>query len=358
MDIGNLPVIKGGNIKNRGRPRLARKEALRMSKGLVTVFGGSGFIGRYAARTLVERGWRVRVAVRRVHTAIDVRLAGPPGWVDIVQANVKDRASIDRALDGADAVVNLVGILFERGKQTFAGEQADGAALVAEAAAAKGITRFIQMSAIGANAGSKSPYARTKAEAEASVRKAVPTATILRPSIVFGAEDQFFNRFAALARSAPFLPAIGGGKTKFQPVYAGNVASAIAAAVDSEAAEGKTYELGGPGVYTFNELYDIILKTIDLKRFKIPVPFFAARPLGYLIGAVWRYVPPFAWGALGNPPLTGSQVELLQADNVVATDALTIRDLGVTELESVEAIVPRYLWRFRTYGEFHKPSEA
>ena len=135
-------------------------------------------------------------------------------------------------------------------------------------------------------------------------------------------------------------------------------ASAIAAAVDSETAEGKTYELGGPRIYTFNELYDIILKTIDLKRFKIPVPFFAARPLGYLIGAIWRYVPPFAWGALGNPPLTGSQVELLQDDNVVAKDALTIRDLGVTDLESVEAIVPRYLWRFRTYGEFHKPSEA
>ncbi len=329
-----------------------------MSKGLVTVFGGSGFIGRYAARTLVERGWRVRVAVRRVHAAIDVRLAGPPGWVDIVQANVRDRASVDRALDGADAVVNLVGILFESGKQTFAGSQGEGAALVAEAAAARGITRFIQVSAIGANAASRSPYARTKAQGEADVRKAVPTATILRPSIVFGPEDQFFNRFAAMARSAPFLPAIGGGKTKFQPVYAGNVASAIALAVDSEAAEGKTYELGGPGVYTFNELYDIILKTIDLKRFKLPLPFFLARPAGYLIGAIWRFVPPFSWGFLGNPPLTGSQVELLKDDNVVDEGALTIGDLGVTVLESVEAIVPRYLWRFRTYGEFHKPSEA
>lgn len=329
-----------------------------MSKGLVTVFGGSGFIGRYAARTLVERGWRVRVACRRVGTAIDVRLAGPPGWVDIVQANVRDRASIDRALDGADAVVNLVGILFESGKQSFEGAQAEGAALVAEAAAAKGITRFIQISAIGADDGSKSPYARTKAAGEDAVRKAVPTATILRPSIVFGAEDHFFNRFAGMAVSAPALPSIGGGKTRFQPVYAGNVAQAIAAAVDTGTAEGKTYELGGPSVYTFDQLYDVILKTIDLKRFKIPLPFFIARPLGYLIGAIWRFVPPFSWGFLGAPPITGSQVELLQADNVVTEGALTIRDLGVTDLESVEAIVPRYLWRFRSYGEFHKASEA
>lgn len=329
-----------------------------MSKGLVTVFGGSGFIGRYAARTLVEHGWRVRVAVRRVHTAIDVRLAGPPGWVDIVQANVRDRASTDRAIEGADAVVNLVGILFESGKQTYAGAQAEGAALVAEAAAAKGITRFVQVSAIGADAGSKSPYGRTKAAGEAGVRKALPTATLLRPSIVFGPEDQFFNRFAALARSAPFLPAIGGGKTKFQPVYAGDVAEAIAAAVDRADTGGKTYELGGPGVYTFNQLYDIILKTIDLKRFKLPLPFFAAGPFGYITGAVWRFVPPFSWGFLGGPPLTGAQVEMLKQDNVVSPGALTLADLGVTELESVEAIVPRYLWRFRTYGEFHKPSEA
>ena len=329
-----------------------------MSKGLVTVFGGSGFIGRYAARTLVEQGWRVRVAVRRVHAAIDVRLAGPPGWIDIVQANVRDRASIDRALEGADAVVNLVGILFESGKQTYGGAQAEGAALVAEAAAAKGITRFVQVSAIGADAESKSPYGRTKAAGEASVRKVLPTATILRPSIVFGSEDQFFNRFAALARSAPFLPAIGGGKTKFQPVYAGNVASAIAAAVDRADVGGKTYELGGPGVYTFNQLYDIILKTIDLKRFKLPLPFVVARPVGYILGAVWRFVPPFSWGFLGGPPLTGAQVEMLKTDNVVSAGALTLADLGVTELESVEAIVPRYLWRFRTYGEFHKPSEA
>lgn len=329
-----------------------------MSKGLVTVFGGSGFLGRYAARTLVERGWRVRVACRHVGPAIDVRLAGPPGWVDVVQANARDRASIDRALDGATAVVNLIGILFESGRQTFTGAHVDGAALIAEAAAAKGITRFIQISAIGADAESKSPYARTKAQGESAVRKQVPTATILRPSIVFGPEDGFFNRLAGLARSAPVLPSIGGGKSRFQPVYAGNVAEAIATAVDSGLSEGKTFELGGPRVYTFNELYDVVLKTLDMTRFKIPLPFFLARPIGYLTGAIWRHVPPFSWGFLGQPPMTGAQIELLQDDNVVAEGALSIRDLGVTQLESVEAIVPGYLWRFRSYGEFHKASEA
>ncbi|MBY9066017.1 complex I NDUFA9 subunit family protein [Hyphomonas sp. WL0036] len=329
-----------------------------MSKGLVTLVGGSGFIGRYAARVLVEQGWRVRVACRNVSTAIDARLAGPPGWVDVVQANIRNRDSLVRALDGADAVVNLVGILFEHGRQTFEGEHAEGAALVAEVAKEKGITRFVQISAIGADAGSKSPYARTKAAAEAAVREAIPEAVILRPSIVFGPEDQFFNRFANLARFAPFMPAIGGGKTKFQPVYAGDVAEAIAAAVDREDAAGKTYELGGPRTYSFNEIYDLVLKTIDRKRFKIPVPFFVMRPIAYITGAVWRFVPPFSWAFFGDPPVTGSQVEMLTADNVVAEGALTIKDLGVPQLESAEAIVPGYLWRFRPYGEFHKASEA
>lgn len=329
-----------------------------MSKGLVTLVGGSGFIGRYAARVLVEQGWRVRVACRNVSTAIDARLAGPPGWVDVVQANIRNRDSLVRALDGADAVVNLVGILFEHGRQTFEGEHAEGAALVAEVAKEKGITRFVQISAIGADAGSKSPYARTKAAAEAAVREAIPEAVILRPSIVFGPEDQFFNRFANLARFAPLMPAIGGGKTKFQPVYAGDVAEAIAAAVEQAGAAGKTYELGGPRTYSFNEIYDLVLKTIDRKRFKIPVPFFVMRPIAYITGAVWRFVPPFSWAFFGDPPVTGSQVEMLTADNVVAEGALTIKDLGVTQLESAEAVVPGYLWRFRPYGEFHKASEA
>ncbi len=329
-----------------------------MSKGLAVVIGGSGFIGRYAVRALVQRGWRVRVAVRRVHAAVDVKLAGPPGWVEIVQANVRYPASVAAALDGADAVVNLVGILFERGAQTYSAAQAEGAATVAKAAAAAGISRFVQVSAIGADPRSASAYARTKAAAETAVRAAIPSAIILRPSIVFGPEDGFFNRFAAMARSAPALPAIGGGKTRFQPVFVGDVAEAIAAAVDNAAHAGRTFELGGPSVYTFNQLYDFILKTIDRKRFKIPLPFFLAKPAGYLAGAVWRAIPPFSWGLLGAPPLTGAQVEMLKRDNVVSQGAPGLAELGITQPHSIEAIVPTYLWRFRPYGEFHKQREA
>lgn len=334
-----------------------------MAKGLITVFGGSGFIGRYAARTLVEAGYRVRVACRRVNTAADVKLAGSPGWVDVVQANIRNRASIERALDGADGVVNLVGILFETGAQNYESAQRDGAALLAEVAAEKGIKTFVQVSAIGADAESSSGYGRTKGEAEQAVLSHVPTATILRPSIVFGPEDGFFNRFAAMATSPammvlPFLPAIGGGKTKLQPVYAGDVADAITAAVVREDARGKTYELGGPRAYSMNEIYDVLLEVIDRRRFKVSLPFFLAKPLGYITGAVWRHVPPFSWGFLGDPPITGDQVEMLKTDNVVAEGALTLADLGVTRVESIEAIIPSYLWRFRPYGEFHQPSEA
>ncbi len=329
-----------------------------MTKGLVTVFGGSGFIGRHAARQLVKKGWRVRVACRHVNTAGDVRLAGPPGWVDLVQANVRDRASIERALEDADAVVNLVGVLVETGRQSFESTQRDGAALLAEVAAAKGITRFVQVSSIGADAESASRYGRTKGEAEAVVRETLPTATILRPSVVFGSEDGFFNKFAQMARFTPVMPAIGGGKTRLQPVSAGDVAEAIAVAVDDASTGGKTYELGGPQAYTFNELYDFIFKTICRPRFKVPLPFFLAKPAGYITGAIWRYVPPFSWGFLGAPPITGDQVEMLRGDNIVSDNALTLKDLGILQPESIEAIVPAYLWRFRPYGEFNKPSEA
>ncbi|MEL6829809.1 MAG: complex I NDUFA9 subunit family protein, partial [Pseudomonadota bacterium] len=233
--------------------------ARQSSKGLVTIFGGSGFIGRYAARRLVEDGYRVRIAVRRTNVANSVRLAGPPGWVDVFQANVRNRASVDAALDGASAVVNLVGILFERGKQSFEAAQLEGAKNVAEACRDAGIKRLVHMSAIGADPESKSHYGRTKGEAEKQVRELVPDAVILRPSIVFGPEDDFFNRFASLASHPmsgvlPFLPAIGGGHTKLQPVYAGDVADAIAEAVGQSDAAGKTFELGGPTIYSFREL--------------------------------------------------------------------------------------------------------
>jgi len=325
-----------------------------MAKGLVTLIGGSGFIGRYATRALVEAGYRVRVACRRPNVAQDVKVAGPPGWVDLVQANVRNPDSLRRAMEGADAVVNLVGILFESGKQTFSSAQEDGAKNAAQIAKDLGVSRFVQISAIGADPDGKAAYARTKAAGEQVVREAFPDAVILRPSIVFGPEDQFFNRFADMARFAPALPAIGGGKTRFQPVYAGDVADAIVCAVMRQDAAGKTYELGGPGVYTFNELYDFIFETIDRKRLKAPLPFFIAKPMGVAAGAIWRI--PFLplHSVFGPPPITGGQVDMLRHDNVVAEDALTLVDLGVTEIESIESIVPTYLWRFRTYGEFHQ----
>jgi NADH dehydrogenase len=333
-----------------------------MSTGLVTLFGGSGFIGRYAARTLVEAGYRVRIAVRRPHLASDVRLAGPPGWVDIVQANIRHRVSVDRAVEGADAVVNLVGILHEKGKQSFEAAQLDGARNVAEAAKAAGVPRLVQMSAIGADTESASDYARTKAEAEQAVRDVYADAVILRPSIVFGPEDDFFNKFAAMAAHpissvAPFLPAIGGGHTRFQPVYAGDVADAIAAAVSREDAQGQAFELGGPRVYSLREIYEIIGEMIDRKRYALPLPFFIAKPLGLTFGALWR-LPVISSGIFGPPPITGDQVDLLRTDNVVADDAQTLKDLGVDEIESVEAIIPTYLWRHRPYGEFHQKGEA
>ena len=329
-----------------------------MTKGLVTLFGGSGFIGRYTARELVKRGYRVRIAVRRPHLAGDARLAGPPGWVDIVQTNIRNVPSIHRALEGAEAAINLVGIMYEKGKQNFESAQREGAINVAQACADASIEQLVHVSAIGADTSSKSPYARTKGEAEKAIAERFPTATIIRPSIVFGPEDKFFNRFAQLSGVTPMMPAIGGGKTKVQPIYAGNVAECLANAVERSGTAGKTYELGGPRAYTFNEMYDYIGETIDKKRLKLPLPFLVAKPMGYIFGTLFRFVPPFSWGMFGPAPITGSQVELLKSDNVVASDALTAADLGVTRLESVEAIVPSYLWRFRPYGQFHKKREA
>lgn len=334
-----------------------------MSKGLITLFGGSGFIGRYAARKIVEAGYRVRVAVRRPHLAGDVRLAGAPGWVDIVQANVRHKPSVAAALEGADGAVNLVGILYEKGRQSFDGAQRDGAQNIAQACAEKGISRLVHVSAIGANADAESDYARTKGQAEAAVRESVPEAVILRPSIVFGPEDDFFNRFAAMAAHpisslAPFLPAIDGGHTRFQPVYAGDVADAITAALTLDTARGKTFELGGPGQYTMTELYAFICDTIDRKRYALPLPFFVARPLGLSFGALFRYVWPLSTGILGAPPVTGDQVALLKSDNIVGEAALTLTDLGIDVLESIEAIVPSYLYTFRPYGQYHQAREG
>lgn len=321
-----------------------------MQGDLIVVFGGSGFVGTQVVRALAKRGKRVRVPMRRPHLGHELRVTGDVGQVQLVQANVRYPESVAAALDGADGVINCVGLLSEKGPQTFSAVQAEGAEAIAQAAAARGITRFVQVSAI-ADPKTGARYARTKAAAEDAVRAAVPSATIVRPSLVFGSEDGFFNRFANMAKFAPALPLIGG-KTKFQPVYVGDVAEAIANAIDREDARGQTYELGGPRTYTMRELMTFITETIDRPRPLAPIPFFAATPLGMLLDAMYRLYP------FANAPLTGDQVALLKRDNVVSQGAKTIADLGVTQLESVESVVPNYLWKFRPYGQFQTRQNA
>lgn len=320
---------------------------------LIVVFGGSGFVGKHVVRALAKRGKRVRVAMRRPHLGHELRVLGDVGQIQLVQANVRFPESVDRALEGADGVVNLVGVLAEKGKQNFTALHAEAAGAIAEAAAKYGVKRFVQMSAIGA-AAKGARYARSKFAGEQKVREAIPEAVILRPSIVFGPEDTFFNRFAQMATMAPALPLIGGGKTKFQPVFVGDVADAACAALDRADARGRTFELGGPGVYTFKRLMEFVVEEIDRPRVLLPIPFFLAQPLGLLLDWAFK-LNPFA-----DPPLTGDQVTMLQRDNAVGQDpqAGTLADLGVTSLESIEAIVPSYLWRFRPHGQFQAKQSA
>jgi NADH dehydrogenase len=313
-------------------------------QGLVTVFGGSGFLGMQVTRALAKRGYRVRVACRRTNLAYEAPLMGDVGQIQIVQANVRMPASVDRALEGADACVNLVGVLYEQGRQRFQSLHAQGARNIAEAARAHGVRTLVQVSAIGADGASKSKYARTKAEGEQAAREAVATATVVRPSIVFGPEDDFFNRFGALAASSPVLPLPGGGHTRFQPVFVVDVASAIAACIMNPSAAGKTYELGGPGVFSFKELMQLVLRETGRQRLLVPLPWPLARVIGGA-GDLIAAVSPFA------PPLTSDQVELLTHDNVVSGTLPGLRDLGVTPT-AVEAIVSTYLYRYRKGGQF------
>jgi NADH dehydrogenase len=322
-----------------------------MTGKIVTVFGGSGFVGRLVVRSLCKAGWRVRVAMRRPHLGGDLRMAGDVGQVQLVQANVRNRPSIKRALEGAEAAVNLVGILVERGAQSFQGTQALGARNIAQLAAEAGVKRFVYMSSIGADKSSRSHYARTKAAAEASTLEFIPTATILRPSIVFGPEDGFFTRFAEMARMTPILPLIGGS-TKFQPVYGGDVAAALAAALDRPEAQGKTYELGGPRVYTMKQLLEFITAEIDRPRMLLPIPITIASPIGYTNGAL-ASLPWIGW--VFGPVLTGDQVQMLKVDNVANAGLPGLADLGVASPESVESIAPTYLWRHRPHGQFQPP---
>lgn len=311
---------------------------------MITVFGGSGFIGRYAIRALAKAGYRVRVATRLPHAAIELKPIGAVGQIQLVQANVRNKASIARAVEGASAVINLTGILAPSGRQTFRSVQAQGAANIAEAARDAGIIRFVQVSAIGADADSASVYAQTKAAGEKAVLEAVPTATVLRPSIVFGAEDSFFNRFAQMARYTPALPLIGGGKTLFQPVWAADVGAAVLAALESPAAQGKIYELGGPATYSFKELMAFMLATIQRARLLVPVPWLAAYGIGFAgeIAGALPFVPTV---------LTRDQVTLLKSDNVVSAGMPGLGDLGISAA-SLESIVPTYLYRFRQGGQF------
>jgi len=309
---------------------------------LVTVFGGSGFLGRHVVRALAKRHYRIRVAVRRPELAGHLQPLGRVGQIHAVQCNLRNAASVEAAARDAHVLINLVGILFERGRQRFDAVHTQGAEEVAKVAAANG-AGLVHVSAIGAGENSPAHYARSKAAAERLVLGTQPQAVIMRPSILFGPEDDFFNRFAALARMSPALPLIGGGATRFQPVFVGDVAQAIAQAVEGQARAGTIYELGGPEVKTFKELMQYVLATIERKRLLVPVPFFAAK-----LKALFLQLMP-------KPLLTPDQVELLRSDNVVSETAIaegrTLQGLGI-EPDSIEAIVPSYLWRFRKTGQF------
>jgi uncharacterized protein YbjT (DUF2867 family) len=312
---------------------------------LVTVFGGSGFLGRNVVRALAKRGYRIRVGVRRPELAGYLQPLGRVGQIHAVQANVRYPASVEAAMRDSSIAINLIGILTEGGAQSFDAVQARGAETIARTAAAVG-ARMVHVSAIGADANSPSAYGRTKAAGEQAVLAAVPSATIMRPSLLFGPEDEFTNRFAALARISPFLPLIGGGTTRMQPAYVGDVATAVADAVDGRTKPGATYELGGPEVLTMREIMEIILEITERKRMLVSLPWGLAKFQAMFLQ--------FAPGAL---KLTPDQVMMLQSDNVVSDAAraagLTLEGLGITP-DSMEAVAPQYLWRFRAAGQFQR----
>lgn len=317
---------------------------------LVTVFGGSGFVGRHVVRALARRGYRIRVAVRRPDLAFFLQPLGNVGQISFVQANLRYRASVDQAVQGADHVVNCVGILFESGRNSFDAVQDFGARAVAEAARSAG-ARLTHVSAIGADAKSGSDYAASKGRAEAAVLSIKPDAVILRPSIIFGPEDGFFNKFAAMAKIMPVLPLVGGGKTKFQPVHVEDVAEAVARAVDGKLVPGKIYELGGRDVLTFRECLETMLTVVGRKRPFLTLPFGIASLIGSLSSMI-----PFV-----KPALTSDQVKLLRSDNVVSdaakAEGRTLEGMGISPA-SVESILPTYLVQYRPHGQFTGSGKA
>lgn len=320
-----------------------------MSK-LVTIYGGSGFVGRYVARRMAKAGWRVRVAVRRPNEAIFVKPYGVVGQVEPVFCNVRDDASVAAVMQGADAVVNCVGILAPSGKNTFDAVQAEAPGRIARIAAENGIMRMVHVSAIGADAGAQSDYSRTKAEGEAAVLVHQPDAMILRPSVVFGPEDEFFNRFAGMSRMGPILPVVGA-QTRFQPVYVDDVAKAAVQGVLGDAPVG-IYELGGPEVETFRALMGVMLHEVRRRRWVMNIPF----PIAALMGGVSDLISAITLG-LVPAPITRDQVRNLRNDNVVAPDAQGFASLGI-EPTALEAVLPEYLWRFRPSGQYDEIKES
>jgi NADH dehydrogenase len=328
------------------------------SDRIVTIFGGSGFVGRHLVKALAQKGWRIRVASRRPDLAFHLQPSGKVGQIHAVQANIRYPTSIEAALRGSDAVVNLVGILAASGQQSFDAVQAEGAKFVAQAAAQAGIENFVQMSAIGADDQSHSQYARTKRLGEAYVQAILPNAKIARASIIFGPEDEFFNRFAALARISPILPLIGGGKTLFEPVYVADVAEGLARLVEGEGKPGQIYEFGGPEVLSFKQILALICKMTGRSRAMINIPFAAAHYLAFATEIAHAV-------SLGLLPamfhMTRDQIELLKNDNLVSPFAiehkLTLAGLGI-EAQACETIVPSYLYRFRKTGQFEAPTHA
>jgi NADH dehydrogenase len=316
-----------------------------MTTSLVTIFGGSGFLGRHAVRALAKAGYRIRVAVRHPASAYFLIPMGTVGQIQLVKCNVCDADQVAAALTGADAAINLTGILYPHGGQGFEEIHADAAANIAGAARDAGVKSLVHVSAIGADPDSSSRYASSKGEGEARLREAFPDAAVLRPSLLFGPEDGFFNKFAWLARMVPALPLVGGGHTRFQPLFVGDAAAAIVKCVSDPATRGKTYELGGPTVYSFKALMQIVLHETGRRRLLVPVPFFAASIKAFFLQAS-------AFVGI-EPLLTMDQVKLLKTDNVVHDGTLTIGDLGVAAA-ALEAIVPSYLWRFRAKGQFQE----
>lgn len=315
-----------------------------MQNKIVTVFGGSGFLGRYVVKELARGPYLIRVVSRNPEEAIDAKVSGIVGQVTLQRGNLRNQQSVEAAVKDSWAVINLTGILFESGKQSFPAIHAQGAERLAKAAKAAGVERFVHVSALGVDKSSRSSYARSKLNGERAVLSAMPGAVVLRPSVIFGSEDNFFNQFARLARLLPFLPLIGGGRTRFQPVYVMDVAKAIVAALDEPSAFGKTYEIAGPATYTFRELMEFMLQYIDYKPKLVSVPFGLAK----VMGGVLELLP--------HPMLTRDQVTLLQYDNVLSSKARTLKDLGV-DPTPMEAVVPGYLGAYRK-SEYIKLNEA